>query len=214
MRTTIRALAAVLLLSMTSACAMVASDKPLFTEADGAGALRLKPGVWSAPTGDCAYDPKSPITGWPDCANGTVVSPDGKTLVNQKREDPTAPKQLTYQMVAGKPQMLQIGVPEGGKPEDPHFLYAFVAPLKQDPDGAMNEIQVGLVLCVQPPKGPDMLTAEPKALPGFTYVKGEMFCRTDNPAKLRAAAKTNFGWLKGDDEDWILHATWLRDGDK
>jgi hypothetical protein len=75
-----------LLVLILSGCGMAVSDKPMFEQADTAGAPQFEDGVWLMPEfddeKDCAVDTARPVSQWPDCAEWAVHR-DGQWLARE-----------------------------------------------------------------------------------------------------------------------------------
>ena len=193
---------------MTSACVMVGSDKPLFSAADASGAA-LRPGIWELQGDDCKFDPARPVTTWPECANGMIVTPTRLTGGFGKADPPQT---MSYVLAGGDPPVIQLAAPQDRKPEDPSFLYAGVRPSRTDSAGRIVEAHVWLAACFRPPSNLNSKAA-PRPFPGLTMKKGDSYCRATEAGPVRnAAAKSEAIAIKGD-KLWVS-AHWVRDGDK
>ncbi|WP_310541202.1 hypothetical protein [Phenylobacterium sp.] len=197
-----------------SACAVVSSDRPLFSPLDAAGAPILKPGLWAMPVGDCTFSMRGSALKWPDCANGAYVGPSA--LVGGKRDTSGAfSEALTYRMAVGDPAILQIEAPADRAPGDPKVFYLGVRPLASDGDGRVTKARLWLALCAKPPQT-DAGNPRPAKLPvGLTAIKGREECLARTQTAVRNAASQSEAWaFGGDGEDFGLVARWIRDGDR
>ncbi len=195
---------------VTCGCAMVTSDKPLFTSGD-AGAVALRHGLWTLPDDTCKYDPAQPVTKWPSCANGMVVS--SKTMTGGFGKADSPPQTLGYVLAAGDPVVVQLKGPPDAKPTDPAFIYAGLRPVRMDDTGRIVEAHVWLALCFKPPLNANGKLKTPAPFPGLTMKQGDPFCRAADPAAVRnAVIKSEANAIQGD-KLWLL-ARWLRDGEK
>ena len=198
-----------------SACAVVSSDRPLFSPLDAAGAPILKPGLWAMPVGDCRFSMRGPALKWPDCANGAYVGPS--TLVGGKRDAAGAfSNALDYRLAAGDPAVLQIEAPADRDPGDPKVIYLGVRPLASDGDGRVTKARVWLALCAKPPAMDAGDRSKPTKLPvGLSAIKGPEECQARTQAAVRNAARQSEAWaFGGDGDDFGLVARWIRDGDR
>jgi hypothetical protein len=195
------------------ACSIVTSQAPLFSAADGAGAPKFKPGVWSMPDNNCDFDPKSPPPTWPKCANATLVT--GTTLGDVPGGG--ASKQtVTYLLAAGDPVVLQLQAPAERDPTDPVFVYAGLRPTESDRKGRMTETKVWLALCAEPPSSEKALKAKPRPLPpGLKPGKSGPYCIADDKAVVREAVRRSEAWaFRKDPTAMGLTARWVRDAEK
>lgn len=212
-----RQLIAIVVLALgLQACAMVGSDKALFSSADTRGAPVLRPGLWAMPDADCKdFDPAKPVSEWPACAN--LIKVDAAVISGAQKQDDGSMKTMTlaYILAAGEPRVLQLTAPADKKPDDPNFLYVGVRPTKVDGQGRVVEIQAWLALC-EPPDS-KALTAPHRIhpLPGLTPTKDGKGCLADKPGPVRDAVKASEGWLKADGNgDVIISIRWVKDGDR
>lgn len=198
-----------------SACAVVSSERPLFSVADGEGAPILKPGLWAAPVGDCKFSLRGSALKWPDCANAMVLT--ANALIGGKRDAAGAfAETLGYRMVGGDPAILQIEAPPDRGPGDPKVIYLGVRPLASDGQGLITGARVWLTLCAKPPlaEGGD-LSQPARLMPGLTALKGRDECLARTPATVRNATRQSEAWaFSGDDRSFGLVARWIRDGDR
>jgi len=220
-------------LGLLSACNVVMTEKPLFTQADAAGAPALKPGVWlffEEP--GCKVDESKPFTEWPDCAGGGLV---GAAEIKGHKQD-APPGQLEtapYVLATGDPRVMQIQVDvdvsahadvsasgEGvtanrssssSSSHSQPYGYAAIRPTKLDGQGRIVAFTLWPVQCGPPPPrdadGDDTAPATQKLLPGLTMKDGDPVCTTTSTAALRAAAKASEAWAPQPPRD----ARWLRD---
>lgn len=196
-------------------CAMVTSDKALFTEADKAGAPVLRAGLWAMPDANCAYDEKAPALTWPKCANFTVVT--DKTLSGGERSDGAAgPQVLGYLLAKGDPPVIQVAAPAEEK-SGPRFVYAGLRPTAFDEAKRVTAARIWLALCSKPPSAKDKtLKAPPATLPpGLTKRPGDASCIAATADPVRKAVVRSEGWIaSGGPDDFSLPAHWVREGDR
>jgi hypothetical protein len=202
--------------SALSACNIVATKQPLFTQAD-ASPHHLRDGVWEPkPDSDkCVFDESTPVDSWPECVDPVLVR-NGELLSWQRgakvwKSDDTS-KVL---IVAGDPLILQLY----DKPEqsDPVYLYAGLDP-KFDAEGRIIAFQAWPVVCGPPPPpapgqkaSDDALAAGTKTpFPGMTMDEKGQSCTTTDPAALRNAARASRALVKKD----LPAMRWIRDGDR
>ncbi|WP_340644192.1 hypothetical protein, partial [Phenylobacterium sp.] len=150
-----------------SACAVVSSERPLFSPADTSGARVLKPGLWAMPVGDCKFSLRGSALKWPECANGAYVS--SSALVGGKRDASGAfSDAVNYRLAAGDPGILQIEAPADREPGDPKVIYLGIRPLAADGDGRVTKARVWLALCAKPQSADGGNGARPaKLAPGL-----------------------------------------------
>jgi hypothetical protein len=198
-----------------SGCAVVTSERPLFSVADGEGAPALKPGLWAVPAGDCKFSLRASALKWPDCANATLVT--GTSLFGGKRDAVGAfPQVLTYRLASGDPVILQVEATANREPGDPKVIYLGVRALASDGQGLITSARVWLALCAKPPltDGGD-LSKPVKLIAGLSPIKGREECQARAPAAVRNAAREAEAWaFSGGGEDVGLVARWIRDGDR
>jgi hypothetical protein len=210
-----RKLSGVLLVALTlGGCSMVTSDKALFDAADAAGAPPLRPGLWVMPDGACEFDPTSPATDWPKCANTTVVT--ARTLAGGPRDAAGAPIQtLTYLLAGGDPRVGQLQAPPEEK-EGPAYLYVGLRPTAFDSDRRITAAKIWAALCAKPATaGGDLTATANKLLPGLTRRPGGQECVAKAQGPVREAVRISEGWLaSGDKDDFSLSARWVREGDR
>lgn len=205
-------LAAALLLS---GCAnMVMSQRPLFVAADAKGAPVFRPGVWASPEPGCAVDLQSPMDGWPKCAHGDAIGPEGLVA------PPEAPFKVL--LVAGDPVVVQLALPpelaKAGKgllpggSDGAAVFYAAIKAAQADDMGRITAFEGWLVQCGPPPAPPrrnedgsetHQMTRQP--LPGLK-VSGD-HCLAARPAMVRAAAAASRAWQTD-----LRVTRWIRDG--
>jgi hypothetical protein len=218
-------------LTLLSACNVVMTKDPLFTQKDAAGAPPLRPGVWMFfKDADCQVDEARPFVEWPSCAGGGLVGDD--EISGHKSSAPADQLESSpYVLAAGEPRVIQIQVDvdlsaqasaEGtgdaqvsaSAPQSAHarpYAYAAVQPTKFDDKGRIVAFTLWPVQCGPPPpknaKGEDTAMATLKPLPGIQMKKDDAVCTTTSPAALRNAAKASRAWT-----DDPRTAYWLRDG--
>lgn len=182
---------------MLTACNMVVSREPLFTQADAAGSAPVKDGWWVSPkpTDDgrpCTFDLEADARDWPPCAEGQLIL--GGRMIDT--EDGDAPQD--FLLTGGDPRIMQIGVKEQGL-----NLYAYGAlkVRRKDSAGRMTAFVSWPVECGPPPpepkepKGPgDYATRAPVA--GLKVDRETGNCWTTDPGQVRRAAAASEGWTK------------------
>jgi len=220
-------------LGLLTACNVVMTEKPLFTQADAAGAPALKPGVWlffEEP--GCKVDESKPFTEWPDCAGGGLV---GAAEIKGHKQD-APPDQLEtapYVLAAGDPRVMQIqvdvdlsahadvsasgedarasGSTASASSHSQPYGYAAIRPTKLDSQGRIVAFTLWPVQCGPPPpkdaNGDDTAPATQKLLPGLTMKDGDPVCTTTSTTALRAAARASEAWAPQPPRD----ARWIRD---
>jgi hypothetical protein len=216
-----RLAALIVLLAATSAlggCNYVYSKTPLFTDADAAGAPRLRPGVWVRDDPDCRIDPALPTRRWPKCAHSWRIGRNGglghKALI-----------------AAGDPLVLQVR----DKGADGHTAYFYGAGrvTRSDPDGRATELSLWVVQCGPPPElrpaapeaadpsqgaaqaippgepseSPKLPSMTSQPLPGLIVEDGACLAREREP--VRAAAKASEHWNFGSDHGAVIR--WVQD---
>jgi hypothetical protein len=219
-------------LALLSACNVVMTEKPLFTDADAAGAPTLRPGVWQFfREPGCKVDVAQPFESWPDCSAGGIVGPG--EIAGRNKDAPAG--QLEREpmvLAAGAPRIAQVrvhidvsagseasGDAEAGatvsvtQPKTEPYGYAAVRPTKFDDQGRIVAFQFWPVQCGPPPpknkNGEDVALATLHPLPGIEMKPGDADCTTHSVTALRAAAKASEAWAEG-----VQESRWLRDGDK
>ncbi|CAN5380271.1 hypothetical protein BH10PSE5_BH10PSE5_22970 [soil metagenome] len=195
-----------------SGCAVVSSERPLFSIADSEGAPTLKPGLWALPAGDCKFSLRASALKWPDCANAALVT--GASLFGGKRDAVGAfPKVLAYRLASGDPVILQVEASADREPGDPKVIYLGVRALASDGQGLITSARVWLALCAKPAVGD--LAKPAKLMPGLAPIKSREECLARTPGAVRNAARQSEAWaFSGDGEDFGLVARWIRDGDR
>ena len=220
-------------LGLLTACNVVMTEKPLFTQADAAGAPALKPGVWlffEEP--GCKVDESKPFPEWPDCAGGGLV---GAAEIKGHKQD-APPDQLEtapYVLAAGDPRVMQIqvdvdlsahadvsasgedarasGSTASASSHSQPYGYAAIRPTKLDSQGRIVAFTLWPVQCGPPPpkdaNGDDTAPATQKLLPGLTMKDGDPVCTTTSTTALRAAARASEAWAPQPPRD----ARWIRD---
>jgi hypothetical protein len=220
-------LAAALLLG---GCNMVYAEKPIFTQADAAGAPQLRPGIWAKRVPNCKFDKTKPVEDWPECADPSLVSAD------HIGDPEDASKLVPYLLAAGDPRVMQLEVkPDTDKPFV--WFFAGLKPLKSDRQGRIVEARTWMVLCGPPPPKPpekpadeaaDEATAEEtpeqasariqadidaqvaasvthEPLPGLTIKDG--MCVASEPGPVRNAVQASLAWDDG--QPTVIY--WVRD---
>jgi hypothetical protein len=223
-------------LALLSACNVVLTKTPLFTQADAVGAPQLRPGVWlffQQP--DCKVDESKPFTEWPDCAGGGLVSA-GSVKGHKAGTPPDQLEDTPVVLAAGDPRIFQAQVDvdlsaqasasvsgEGttassstssssasAKP----YGYAGVRPTKFDAQGRIVAFALWPVQCGPPPPkdkdGNDTAAATLKPLPGIEMKPGDAVCTTNSVPALRGAAKASEAWAPGP----TASSHWVRDADR
>lgn len=221
-------------LALLSACNVVMTKEPLLTQADGAGAPSLRPGVWMFfKDADCKVDESRPFTEWPDCAGGGLVTP-GNVKGHKANAPPDQLEDTPFVLAAGDPRVMQLQVdvdlsmqaeasasgdatasasaspPVHAKP----YGYAGVRPTKFDDQGRITAFTLWPVQCGPPPPkdkdGNDTAPATLKPLPGIEMKRGDAVCSTSSVSALRNAAKASEAWAppgRG-------NSHWLRDAQR
>lgn len=172
MRTTVGRLAvAAAALVMLSACNVVITKDPLFTQKDAAGAPTLRPGVWEFfRQPGCQVDKSKPFTEWPDCVGGGLVSA-GMVRGHKSNAPPDQLEDTPVVLASGEPRILQAQVdvdlsvhaeasasgdatasassspPVHARP----YGYAAARPTKFDSDGNITAFILWPVQCGPPP---------------------------------------------------------------
>ncbi len=179
-------------------CNVVATDTPMFTAADGAGAPAIRSGVWRQDKTDCAFDEALPQNRWPKCADAQpgVADPPFWLEVN------------------GDPALLQLPFPKSAiKDTGTSYLYAAYRPTKRDRHGRVIAMKLWLVRCGPAAADTDGAAASaaaaapaPPTWPGLTMSSDGNTCTPDGTAPLRNAAR---GSEAEADADSTSH--WVRD---
>jgi len=212
-----RALAALAVAFALGGCNLVVSEKPLFTQADAAGAPVLRPGAWVSPKGDCSFDETKPVADWPECANPVVIRP-GEIFDPRKAES-----QGPYVLAAGDPRIVQAPIKPGGdvepKGEDKTlFAYLGLKPRRFDGQGRIVEFESWFVQCGPPPPEPPKSTKKlpspsqfvtRRPLPGLKVDPKSGTCVAVSQGPVRNAARSSRAWAEHVDV-----ARWVRDGEK
>jgi len=220
--------------ALLSACNVVLTNEPLFTQADAAGAPTLRPGVWLFFKQEgCDVDSAKPFVDWPDCAGGGLVK-EGKIAGHKSGAPKDELERTPVVLAAGDPRVAQLRVDvdvgadaqasasgdatasasaSGGGHSQP-YGYAAVRPTKLDEAGRIVAFRFWPVACGPPPpkdkSGADTAAGTLKPLPGMDMKPGDPVCSTSSKAALRAAAKASEAWAEGP----IPEARWIRDGDR
>ena len=218
---------------MLSACNVVMTKDPLFTQADAAGAPSLRPGVWiffKEP--DCKVDESKPFTDWPDCAGGGVVS--AGSVKGHKSGTPADQLEDTpVVLAAGDPRIFQarvdvdmsvnadasasgdanVSTSSSASHAQP-YGYGGMRPTKLDPEGRIVAFTLWPVQCGPPPPkdkdGNDSAPATLHLLPGLEMKKGDAVCTTSSVAALRNAAKASEAWAPKPNSE----SHWIRDAQR
>ncbi len=220
-------------LALLSACNVVMTKEPLFTQTDGAGAPNLRPGVWIFfKEADCKVDESKPFTEWPDCAGGGLVAP-GNVVKGHKANAPADQLEDTpFVLAAGDPRIIQLQVDvdlsvqadasasgdatvstSSSASHARPYGYGAVRPTKFDDQGRITAFTLWPIQCGPPPKDKDgdyTAAATLKPLPGLEMKSGDAVCTTRSVAALRNAAKASEAWAppaRGD-------SRWLRDAQR
>jgi hypothetical protein len=199
-----------------SACNVVTTKEPLFTQAD-ASPHHLRDGVWAPKPDDekCVFDETKPVEAWPECVDPVLVR--NSELLAWQRDTKTWKADDTSKVliVGGDPMILQFyDKPQDG---DPIYLYSGVDP-KLDADGRIVALQAWPVLCGPPPPPPegqpasdDVTAAGTKApFPGMLMDEKGQNCTTTDPGVVRAAAKASRPLIK----KALTSVRWIRDGER
>jgi hypothetical protein len=219
--------------ALLGACNVVMTKEPLFTQADGAGAPNLRPGVWiffKQP--DCKLDESRPFTDWPDCAGGGLVTPG-----DVKGHKANAPKDeledTPFVLAPGDPRILQVQVDvdlsvqadasasgdatvstSSSAAHSRPYGYGAVRPTKFDDQGRITAFTLWPIQCGPPPPkdkdGNDVAAATLKPLPGLEMKPGDAVCTTSSLAALRNAAKASEAWAPQPRSD----SHWIRDAQR
>ena len=197
-------------------CNMVVTTTPLFSKADEAGAATLKPGVWEGtPDSGCAFDEKTPITTWPNCANGGVVGANGQ--IGGYQGDPPTLQLNDIILATGDPLVMQIHnsevVPGSGLTLTGYF-YIALRPTRTDERGRATAFTAWAVQCGPPPPSPPpnatkIELGSHQPLPGLVMDKAHTNCTTSSVAALHNAAKVSEQWAAS---GLSTTSHWLRDG--
>jgi hypothetical protein len=186
---------------LLAACNVVVSNKPWFTQADAAGAPRLREGVWlgSSPlTGPCAVDERQPIDAWPDCARPVLVR--RSDLVQLSKDNGRwRQMRMPYVLAGGEPLILQVGATYAGKIG---YVYEWVRVNRLDDQGRVIAYAGWFVLCSSAGSG-----GTTASYPGL--VKQDDDCTASSIAALRSAAKAS-----DSDATEMAQAHWVRDGSR
>jgi len=196
--------------SALGACNVVATQAPLFSQAD-ASPLKLHDGVWAPEDDQCRFDQTKPVDAWPACAQPLLVR-DGEFLTWQAdsktwRSDATG----KILIVAGDPLILEAR--DTPAESEPVYLYAGFTP-RTDAQGRIISVRAWPVLCGPPPPGPKGAPATQAGtktpFPGMTMDAKGQTCTTSDPGALRSAARAS----KGLAADGLSGAHWVRDGER
>jgi len=217
-------------LALLSACNVVVTKSPLFTEADSAGAPTLRPGVWMFfKNPDCQVDERKPFTEWPDCTGGGLVTA-GDVAAHKGGAPIGVLEHTPVVLAAGEPRILQAQVDvdlsvdasasasgdatattSSNSSESRPYGYGGVRPTRFDSEGRITAFVIWPVQCGPPPpqnaKGEDVAPATLKPLPGIVMKKGDPVCTTTSVAALRGAAKASEAWAPQPPRE----SHWVRD---
>ncbi|HEX2559095.1 hypothetical protein [Phenylobacterium sp.] len=191
-----RALLVALASLMLSACNVVMSEEPLFTDADAKRAPPFRDGAWVSMTAECQAQWHAPKAAPPPCAEHGEVR--GGRLV-----PPDDPAQSVIVAGGGEPLIVQVQfTPEEASTGEPFRIHIFGAlkPTRRDDQGRIVEARRWLVLCGEPPPGAgqDSLRREEhltkKLLPGLILDKELGICRARTAAVVRNAARASEAW--------------------
>lgn len=221
-------------LAFIGGCNVVMTDKPLFSEADAAGAQPLRPGVWSFfREPGCKVDESQPFANWPNCSGGGIVR-NGEIAGHKSGAPPGELEREPLIIAAGDPRILQVQVKidvtagaeataSGGaeasasatatSPREQPYGYAGLKPTKFDGEGRITAFRFWPVQCGPPPpknaKGEDVAAATLHPLPGIEMQSGEAVCTTHSVSALRNAARASEAWDENHQE-----SHWVRDGER
>lgn len=205
-----RALLAALSALMLSACNVVMSEEPLFTQADAAKAPPFRDGAWVSMTAECLAQQRDPKAAPPPCAEHGEVR--GGRLV-----PPDDPAQAVIVAGGGEPLIIQVQFTQEDAASRQPFrvhIYGALKPTRFDDRGRVVEARRWLVLCGEPPPGAgqDSLRREEhptrRPLPGLVVDKELGICRASAPAAVRRAARASEAW---DVEKAVVR--WIADPD-
>lgn len=205
-----KAYASVAAALMLAGCTnMVMSERPLFTQADAKGGPAFRQGVWASPDPGCDVDLNTPLDGWPKCAHGDVMGPDGPLMPDAH---------LKVILAAGDPVIVQFAMPpelsDAGKGlpgAGAAVFYSALKPVQTDDHGQVVAFEGWGVECGPPPPprkaedGSDIQLVTEHPLPGLKIV--EDHCLATRAAVVRAAAAASRGWQS---QTHLTH--WVRDG--
>jgi hypothetical protein len=219
-------------LGLLSACNVVMTKDPLFTQSDAAGAPSLRPGVWVFfKDTDCKVDESRPFTEWPDCAGGGLVTAAGNVKGRKANAPAGELEDNTFVLAAGDPRIMQLQVDvdlsvqadatatgdatasaSSSAAHSRPYGYGAVRPTKFDDQGRITAFTLWPIQCGPPPpknkNGEDVAAATLKPLPGIEMKPGDAVCTTRSVSALRNAAKASEAWApqaRGDSH-WIRDA--------
>lgn len=166
------------LLATLSACNMVISETPMFTESDQS-ALLPKDGVWLGDVEDCRFDAGQAEASWPKCAVWVIARKSGRELVvtDGKRQS----QRVVAIFASGTPNVVQGKWTDDAK-KPPSTLYGFygLEPGKVGPNGRFAAASIWPVECgIKSGAGIDR----------FPGISPE--CRPSSKKAIRAAAKSS-----------------------
>ena len=202
----VRTLGLALVVMMLAACNAVTSTRPLFGTGSEADAPALRNGIWVMPSEGCKVAVRAPISNWPECANGFVLSDtelSGGTVDKAGGFQRTA----TYQKVGGDPFLLQIIPIRGRTSDDPAILYLGWRPTAADAEGQITQARVWLPLCSKPG------IEEGRMLPGLISAGKDRPCLASTEAALRQATRQSEAWAFGPQASGLT-ARWVREADR
>jgi hypothetical protein len=227
----LRLILTVACLGLLSACNVVMTKEPLFTQADGAGAPTLRQGVWLLfKQPGCDVDESRPFTEWPDCAGGGYVAA-ANISAHKSKAPPDQLEDTPFVLAAGVPRIMQAPVdvdltvqadasasgdatasasaspPVHARP----YAYGGVRATRLDDQGRIVAFTLWPVQCGPPPpkdkNGEDVAGATKRPLPGIDMKPGDAVCSTKSVSALRGAAKASEAWAPQPPAE----AHWIRD---
>ncbi|UKK85487.1 hypothetical protein L7H23_05100 [Sphingopyxis sp. BSN-002] len=199
---------ACLLILLLGGCGMAVSEKPMFAEADAAGAPTPADGIWLIrDKADCRFDEAEPMARWPACASWAEYR-DGRWFEPVGGRGPTMkPLESDILLVGGKVALMQIRYAEGidGTGKDPvYFFMAFDNPAG---DRKLKSIALWPVMCgtkIDYKTAAEERSPEPvvkKRYPGF-----DEKCRPASQKALRSAASAS-----RPEPSKLLRLEWMRE---
>jgi hypothetical protein len=194
---------------MLGACNALVTKTPLLSKADAVGAAPMRDGLWRMEAeADCQVDVTKPLSDWPSCAGGFVVSGDAVVYYNRD-VNPAVWSVQPLVVAAGSPRILQAQADVSGdvKLNFRPYVYAGMRPTRTDPQGRIVAVALWPVQCGPPPKN-DSAGGTAKPLSGLEMKPGDPICTTTSVVALRAAAKASEAWVPKP-----LTAQWLREAD-
>ncbi len=214
--------AAILAPAMLLGCNVIYSERPWFTEADAAGAPRLKDGLWAVmESTDCRLDESQPPEKWPDCAEAMVV--EGNRLLSMEwtsapatgERGPERADVAEAILASGTPRVLQFHAlgkegDEGGDKADKMWFYLGVRPTAQDATGSITGFNRWLVNCGPLPPGASASDITSRPFRGIA-IDGKD-CTATSVAALRNAAARSERLPGKSGKPEIMPARWIREG--